>query len=146
MGHHISRPLRHCVIVLGLVGLAMATSTACGAGGTEGGGESAKPFHLRIDSASLDEPVKLFAKEGEETTIQDRYVDDLTISVTTVSGESAEITTSQPMAPAGKTGGKNLNDLQTRFTVAKHEPVTFSTPTMDGGTKYTVTYEDISVE
>lgn len=132
-------PFRLLWTVLGL--LIVAAVTACDSEST-----APDPFYVRIESGAATEPVKLIGQEGESITITDKYIDELTITVVKIDGDQVTISTSAPMAPEGASGGINLNDPRAKFTLAKGEPVRFSTPTMDGGTTYTATYEAISVE
>ena len=110
------------------------------------GGEPESPAesHLSITASDSSEVVTLDASEGAEATLESPYADDgsVDIEIESVDGEEVELGTSQELAPEGKTGGINLTDLQSRFTATKGEDVTFSTPTMDAGTTWTVTVED----
>lgn len=98
--------------------------------------------HLSIASSDSPGTVTLDATEGQETTVSSPVEGDVDVVVEEVDGDEIEFSTSERMAPEGETGGINLMDPQTRFTVTKGEPTTFSTPTTDGGTTWTVTLEN----
>lgn len=120
--------------------LAASGITACGS--TEA--PAAPQAHLEITSSDSSKVVTVDATEGAEATLKSPYADDgaVDIEVESVDVDEVELGTSEDMAPEGDAGGINLNDLQSRFTATKGEDVTFSTPTMDAGTTWTVTVED----
>ncbi len=122
-------------VVLSLLAVGLA---ACSRGGTVGaqsgkGGDT--PFVLRVESSAGDEKVKIAGAAGRSATIPGP--EGLTITVRSVDGDRSEITTSLPMTAEG------ADDPASEFIVTPGEPVTL---TSEGGTTYTVTYEEISVE
>lgn len=138
--------VRRCIATLlvlltaiGLTGCARAAGTAVG---------QQLPMTLTIvseDWNGWDEnhegtPVTQTLRVAPEASVELQYLlDPMTLTVTEVSGTAVEFRTSEQMAPAGDSGGVNLNDLQSSFTVSTEKPVEFSTASMDGGISYTVT-------
>lgn len=122
------------------IALVASGIAACGSEGEPAATEA----HLEITSSDSSDVVTVDAAEGAEATLESTYAGDGTVDVEveTVDGEEVGFRTSERMAPEGETGGINLNDLETRFTATKGDEVTFSTPTMDGGTTWTATVED----
>lgn len=72
------------------------------------------------------------------TTVPFTGLVDFEMTFTDVDEDSVDLTTSEPMAPRGESGGLNLLDTETEFTVERGETLRFSTPTMDGGMHYEV--------
>lgn len=122
-----------------LAPLLAVTLTACG--GDQSTGEDAT-MHLEITASDSQDVVRIDATEGASATIANRLVGDFDVEVESVEGDSVEFSTSEDMAPEGKTGGINLNDTRSDFTVERGADVKFSTPTMDAGTTWTATVED----
>ncbi len=109
--------------------------------GTE---EPAAPkAHLEITSSSSPDVVTVDATEGAEVTLESSYLSDgsMDVEVESVDGDEVEISTGERLAPEGDTGGINLNDLQSRFTATKGGELQIATPTMDGGSQWTITVE-----
>lgn len=67
---------------------------------------------------------------------------ELTLTVKEVDDEELTLRTSQPMSERSETGGIDLTTEQRTFTVAVGETLEITTPTMDGGTTYAITYEE----
>lgn len=134
---------RIALIPAALAALAVLALGACG-GEEEPTGPARSPFVLRIESTSSPDRVKLDGVVGRSATAPGG--DAPQVSIEDISGEQVTISTSEEMAPEGDGGGVDLDDLRSTFTVARDQPVRFSTPTTDSGTTYTVTYEVLSVE
>ena len=122
-----------------LAPLAAVALGACGTG--TGEGEDAT-MHLEITASDSPDVVRIDAAEGASATIANDLVGDFDVEVRSVDGEDVEFSTGEDMAPEGETGGINLRDTRSEFTVTKGGDVKFSTPTMDAGTTWTATLED----
>lgn len=107
--------------------------TACGGAEPDEGGTSGYPFRLRIEPSAGGDPVKLLAVEGQSVDLG-AGGEPLTLTVETVEGDTATVTTSEPVT-SDAAGVSHV-------TVTKGEPVTFTA----GDEQWTVTYEEISVE
>lgn len=125
--------------VIGLSGCARAGGTAVG---------QQLPMTLTIvsedwngwDENHQSTPITKTLRVAPDASLDLEYLgDSMTLTVSRVSGTSVEFRTSEQMAPAGDSGGINLNDLQSSFTVRTETPVEFSTASLDGGISYTVT-------
>ncbi|MGP4976025.1 hypothetical protein [Brachybacterium tyrofermentans] len=94
---------------------------------------------------STDQPAPESATEsvtkGSEFT-RDGAGGELTFTVTSVDDEELTLRTSQPMSERSETGGIDLTTNQKSFTVAVGDTLEITTPTMDGGTTYAITYEE----
>lgn len=130
-------PTHHPRRALLLGALASLTLAACG---NLSGGDA--PRHLSIASSDADETVAIDAVSGADATLPNHFGDDIHVEVTSVDSDSVELSTSTDLAPEGETGGINLNDLSSSFTVDAGEELKVSTPTMDAGTTWTLTLEE----
>ncbi|WP_435201142.1 hypothetical protein [Janibacter sp. GS2] len=138
MSTHLSRaPLgRRGVLVAAAIA---ATLTACSAGP---GAEGDATMHLRITASDSEDAVRINATEGATATIPSSAVGDVDVEVQSIDGSTVVFATGEAMAPEGKTGGINLNDTRSDFSVTKGTSVQFSTPTTDASTTWTATLED----
>ena len=108
------------------------------------GEEPAAPeAHLEITTSNSSDVVTVDAAEGAGTTLESPYLGDgsMEVEVESVDGDEVEISTSEQLSPEGETGGINLIDLQSDFTVTKGDELRIATPTMDGGERWTITVE-----
>lgn len=78
--------------------------------------------------------------KGTEFT-RDSAVGELTFTVKSVDEEELTLRTSQPMSERSETGGIDLTTEQRSFTVAAGETLEITTPSMDIGTTFEITYE-----
>lgn len=99
-------------------------------------------MHLKITASDSPDVAQVDATEGASTTLANTLIGDVEVEVDSVDGDAIEFTTSEDMAPEGKTGGINLSDTRSDFAVKQGQEVEFSTPTMDAGTTWTATLED----
>ncbi|WP_068266351.1 hypothetical protein [Janibacter limosus] len=131
---------------LTLVPLALLTVSACA---SPSGGSDEEPVTVVLvadswsDGDSSSDPVttRVEATKGHTVTAKGQH-EDVDVTFTSVSPQEVTLETSDTMAPEGKTGGINLNDTRTDFTVTAGAPLKFSTPSMDGGTTWVVTIGD----
>lgn len=107
--------------------------TACGGAEPDDGGTSGYPFRLRIESGAGGDRIKLLAVEGQSVDLG-AGDEPLTLTVETVKGDTATVTTSEPVTSDGA--------KVSHVTVTKGEPVTLTA----GDEQWTVTYEEMSVE
>lgn len=116
-----------------IVVMLLLALTACGGAEPGEGGTSGYPFRLRIEPGAGGDPVKLLAVEGQSVDLG-AGDEPLTLTVETVEGDTATVTTSEPVTSDGAE--------VSHVTVTKGEPVTFTA----GDEQWTVTYEEMSVE
>lgn len=98
--------------------------------------------HLAIVSSDSPDTVTIDATEGATETLQGAMDITVEVEVVSVEDDEVELSTSESLAPAGETGGMNLNELRSEFTATAGEELQFSTPTTDGGTTWTTTLEE----
>lgn len=79
--------------------------------------------------------------EGSEFT-RDSMVGELTFTVEAVDEDELTLRTSAPMSPRSEDGGIDLTTDQRTFSVAAGKTLEITTPTMDGGTTFEITYEE----
>lgn len=125
----------------GATALALASIVALlvGCGGDE-------PMHVQITSSTYNglhpesggksATVGVDAVEGESTVLDPHFGDGVTATITSVDGDEVELSTSTDLL------SEEGDSLTTEFTVKQGPGVTFSTPTMDAGTRWTATLKD----
>lgn len=121
-----------------------ATTALSGCGSeepSEPGTSSATAFVLRITNTTDDETVKVDGVVGTSVELT-ASTPATTLTIESVDGETVEISTDPAMAPPGETGGINLNDPTTDFSLRRNEPAIFSTPTTGETTTFTVAWEE----
>lgn len=130
---------------LTLVPLALLTVSACASSseGSDGPVTVVLVADSWSDGGSSSDPIttRVEATQGDTVTAKGQHA-DVDVTFTSVSPDEVTLETSDKMAPEGATGGINLNDTRTDFTVTADAPLTFSTPSMDGGTTWVVTIGD----
>lgn len=87
------------------------------------------------------EPSEESVTKGSTFT-RDSQGDEITFTVKAVDDDEVTLSTSEPMSPRSEDGGIDLSTDQTKFSVVKGETLKITTPTMDSGTTFEITYED----
>ncbi|MCW4601669.1 hypothetical protein ON003_08745 [Janibacter hoylei] len=96
--------------------------TACGGAEPDEGGTSGYPFRLRIEPGAGGDPVKLLAVEGQSVDLG-AGDEPLTLTVETVEGDTATVTTSEPVT---SDGAEVSHVTVTRESPSPSPPVTSS--------------------
>lgn len=84
---------------------------------------------------------RITATEGESAELS-AGGEDLTVTIDEVASGEVQISTDRDMAPAADNGRRDLSSLGTSFTVTTGDPVTISTPSLDGYAAYEFTLAD----
>ncbi|MBM7515796.1 hypothetical protein [Nocardioides nitrophenolicus] len=75
---------------------------------------------------------------GESFTVEVVGTEELVVTVVQVDGGEVALETSAPMAGEGDGGGTDIRHPRTEFSLDRAGAVSFTTPTLDGGTTVTV--------
>ncbi len=92
------------------------------------------------DHRPTPETTTLAVDVGARATV-DGLGEQVTFEVVSVSDGEVEVTSDRELAPKNETGGIGLRDLVDEFDVVTGEDTMLASPTMDGGSFYTLTLE-----